>query len=144
MCLVAQLCPTLYGPMDHSPPGSSVHWDSPSKNTGVGCHALFQGIFPTQGSKPGLPPCRWILYYLSHQKSPDTRWVILIKSLWVQVPCRVLAGFESQHMGSSPNVRWKYLWYWSWRGSSDLASWNKILIPCQELNLGNLDGNQES
>ena len=29
-------------------------WDSPGKNTGVGCHALLQGIFPTQGSNPGL------------------------------------------------------------------------------------------
>ena len=29
-------------------------WDSPGKNTGVGCHALFQGIFPTQGSNPCL------------------------------------------------------------------------------------------
>ena len=35
--------------------------DSPGKNTGVGCHALLQGIFPTQGSNPGLPYCRWIL-----------------------------------------------------------------------------------
>jgi len=38
--------------MDCSLPGSSVHGDSPGKNTGVGCHALFQGIFPTQGSNP--------------------------------------------------------------------------------------------
>ena len=36
--------------MDCSPPGSSVHEDSPGKNTGVGCHALLQGIFPTQES----------------------------------------------------------------------------------------------
>ena len=38
--------------MDCSPPGSSVHGDSPGKNTGVGCHALLQGIFPIQGSNP--------------------------------------------------------------------------------------------
>ena len=56
--------------MDCSPPGSSVHRDSPDKNTGVSCHAL-QGIFPTQGSNPGLLHCRWILYHLSHQGSPD-------------------------------------------------------------------------
>ena len=37
------------------PPGSSVHGHSPGKNTGVGCHALLQGIFPTQRSKSGLP-----------------------------------------------------------------------------------------
>ena len=69
-CLVAQLCPTLCNPVDCSPPGSSVHGDSPGKNTGVGCHALLQGIFPTQGSKPVLPHCRKILYHLSHQGSP--------------------------------------------------------------------------
>ena len=37
------------------------------KNIGVGCHALLQGIFPTQGSNPGLPHCRWILYQLRYQ-----------------------------------------------------------------------------
>ena len=48
LCLVPQSCPTLCDPMHHSPPGSSVHRDSPDKNTGVGCHVLLQGIFPTQ------------------------------------------------------------------------------------------------
>ena len=67
LCLVAQLCLTLYDPINCSPPGPSVHEDSPGKNTGVGCHALFQGIFPTQGSNPGLPHCRCVLYHLSHQ-----------------------------------------------------------------------------
>ena len=52
---VAQSCPALCNPMDCSLPGSSVHGDSPGKNTRVGCHALLQGIFPTQGSNPGLP-----------------------------------------------------------------------------------------
>ena len=33
-------------------------WDSPGKNTGVGCHFLLQGIFPTQGSNLGPLPCR--------------------------------------------------------------------------------------
>ena len=65
--LVVQLCPTLCNPMDCSLLGSSVHGDSPGKNSGVGCHALFQGIFPTQGSNPGLLHCRQILYCLSHQ-----------------------------------------------------------------------------
>ena len=36
----------------------------------MGCHFLLQGIFPTQGSNPGLPHCRWILYQLSQQGSP--------------------------------------------------------------------------
>ena len=46
----AQSCLILFNPMDYSPPGSSVHGDSPGKNTRMGCHALFQGIFLTQGS----------------------------------------------------------------------------------------------
>ena len=45
-------------------------WNSPGKKTRVGCHFLLQGIFPTQGSKPGLTHCRQILYQLSHQGSP--------------------------------------------------------------------------
>ena len=64
LCLDAQLYPTLCSPMDCSPPGSSVHGDSPGKNTGVGCHA------PGDLPNPGLPHCRQILYHLSHQGSP--------------------------------------------------------------------------
>ena len=70
MFLVTQSSPTLCDPMDCSPPGTSVQGDSPDKNTGVGCHALLQGIFPTQGLNPGLPHCRQILYQLSHQGRP--------------------------------------------------------------------------
>ena len=55
-----QSCLTLCDPMDCSPPGSSGHGDCPGKNTGVGCHALLQGIFPTQRLNPGLLHCRWI------------------------------------------------------------------------------------
>ena len=51
VCLVAQSCPTLYNPMDCSPPGSSVPGDSPGKNTGVGCHASSRGSF-----NPGIEP----------------------------------------------------------------------------------------
>ena len=56
--LVAQLCPTLCNPMDCNPPGSSVHGILQVNNTEVGNHSLFQGIFVTQGSNPGLPHCR--------------------------------------------------------------------------------------
>ena len=58
LCLVAQSCLILCDPVDCSPPG---------KHTGVDCHALLQGIFPTQGSNPGLLHCRQILYRPSHQ-----------------------------------------------------------------------------
>ena len=64
---VAQSCLTLCNPVD-SP------WNSPGQNTGVGCHFLLQGIFPTQGSNPGLPHCRQIHYQLSHQGNPSTLW----------------------------------------------------------------------
>ena len=53
--------------MDCRPPGSSVHGDSTGRNTGVGYHALLQGIFPIQGSNPDLLHCRRILYQLSYQ-----------------------------------------------------------------------------
>ena len=61
LCLVAQSGLTLCYLMDCSPPGSSVHGDSPSKNTGVACHALLQGLIPTQGLNPSLLHCRLIL-----------------------------------------------------------------------------------
>ena len=60
-------------PMDCSPPGSAVHGDSPGKNTEVGCHALLQGIFPTQGLNPGLPHCRWIL---NHWTTREIPWLV--------------------------------------------------------------------
>ena len=56
-----QSWPTLYDPMDCSPPGSSVHGDYPGKNNGVGCHVLLQEIFLTQGSNSRL------LYFLHWQ-----------------------------------------------------------------------------
>ena len=72
MCpsVLSQSCLTLCDPMDCSPPGSSVHADSPGKNTGVGCHALLQGIFPNQGSNLGLLYWGQILYHVSHQEAP--------------------------------------------------------------------------
>ena len=48
-CSLTQSCPTLCDHVDCSPPGSNVHRIS-GKNTGVACHFLLQGIFPTQGS----------------------------------------------------------------------------------------------
>ena len=62
---VSQSCPKslqtygLYSP-----------WNSLGQNTGVGSLCLLQGVFPMQGSNPGLPHCRRILYYLSHLGSP--------------------------------------------------------------------------
>jgi len=58
---VTQLCPTL------------CPWNSPGQNAGMGSCSLLQGIFPTQGSNPGLLHCRWIIYHLSHQEGPMER-----------------------------------------------------------------------
>ena len=57
---VAQLCWTL------RPHGLYSSGNSPGQNTEVGSLSLLQGVFPTQGSNPGLPHCRWILHQLSH------------------------------------------------------------------------------
>ena len=46
-------------------------WNSPGQNTGEGSPSLLQGIFPTQGSKPGLLHCRWILYQLSTREAQE-------------------------------------------------------------------------
>ena len=71
LCLVSQSCPTLRDPMDCSLPGSSVHGDSLGKHTGVGCHVLLQGIFPIQGSNPGLPPCRWFFTVWANREAHE-------------------------------------------------------------------------
>ena len=71
LCLVTQSCPTLCDPMDYNLPGSSVYGGSPGMDTEVGCHALLQGIFPTQGWNPSHPYCMWILYCLSHQEAQE-------------------------------------------------------------------------
>ena len=60
-------------PMDCSPPRLLCLWIFPGKDTGLGCHFLLQGIFPTQGSNPRLLHCRRILYWLSHQGSPTLK-----------------------------------------------------------------------
>ena len=58
------------------PHGLYNPWTFPDKNIGVGSLSLLQGIFPTQGSNPGLAHCWWILYQLSHKGSPRIlEWV---------------------------------------------------------------------
>ena len=96
LCLVAQSCLILCHPMNCSPLRSSVHGDSLGKITGVGWNALLQGIFPTQGSNPGLPDCRWILYCLSHQGSPILCYIPL-KSMKKKIGFFVLWPFKKKH-----------------------------------------------
>ena len=87
LCLVAQSRLAFCNPMYCSSLGSSVYRDSPGTNNGVDCHALLQGIFPTQGSNPGLLYCRWILTnWATREAQKDigicifntwTRWFLL-------------------------------------------------------------------
>ena len=63
-------------------------WNSPGQNTGVGSLSLLQGVFPTQGLNPGLPHCRWILYYRSTREALVERsplfLVICFLFFWIQ------------------------------------------------------------
>ena len=68
LLLSLESCPTVR-PRRGQPTRLPHPWDSPGKNNGVGCHSLLQGIFPTQGSNPGLLHCRQIIYHVSHQGS---------------------------------------------------------------------------
>ena len=65
------------------PHGLYSPWNSLGQNTQVGSHSILQGIFPTQGSNPGLPHCRQTLYQLSHKGSPRIlEWVAYPFSRW--------------------------------------------------------------
>ena len=80
---VTKSCTTLWDPMDYS---LLCPWNSPGKNTGVGCHFLLQGIFPTQGLNPHLLRWQADSLPLSHQGSYfiwiKVRQHWFLKSLW--------------------------------------------------------------
>ena len=78
--LVVKSCPTLANPGTIACQGP-LSWGFPGKNTGVGCHSLLQGIFPTQGSNLGFLHCRQTLYCLSHRESPSDLAVLLLVML---------------------------------------------------------------
>ena len=99
--LVAQSCPTLCDPLDCSPPGPSVYGDSPGKNTGMGCHALLQGIFLTNGLNPGLLHCRHICWHLSLQGSPHIVGTNLIVTEWMS---RWMSQFKLQSQTFGPGT----------------------------------------
>ena len=66
-CVSRSVVPNSLRPHGLQPTRLLCPWDFPGKDTGVGCHFLLQGIFPTQGSNPGLLHCRQILYRLSYK-----------------------------------------------------------------------------
>ena len=108
LCLVPQSCPTLCNPMDCSLLGSSAHGDSPGKNTGVGCHGLFQVIFPIQGSNPGLSHCRRFFTIWVTRKAPRSlaprkqRQKVFYEILIIQLTLVSLMNSVSVRMPSFP------------------------------------------
>ena len=113
------------------PQGLNSPWNSPGQNTGVGNLSLLQGIFPTQGSKPGLPHCRRILHHLSHKGSPRMlAWVacpLSGGSFWprnrIRVSC-IAAGFFTiwatrEASGISLSDFFKNLEFYKFRGLED-------------------------
>ena len=82
------------------------HWDSPSRNTGVGCHSLLQGVFPTQGLNPGLLHCRWILYHLNHEfRKAWMKWLSSFDLLY-QITIDLVA-YKPQKFTSHCSRVWK-------------------------------------
>ena len=71
-CSVTSVVSVLCEPVDCVAQQLLCQWDSTGKNTGMGCHALLQGTFPTQGWNSSLLHCRRILYPLNHLGSPGT------------------------------------------------------------------------
>ena len=86
-------------------------WDSPDKNTGVGCHFLLQGIFPTQGLNLGLLPCRQIPYGLSYEGSPIMHGCMLsgFSHVWLFVMLQTVAGQAPLSRGLSRQEYWSGL-----------------------------------
>ena len=136
-CLVAQSCPTLCEPpRDCSLPGSSVLGDSPGKNTREGCHALLQGIFPIQGSNPGLPHWRRILYCLSHQWSPgstDNNLVNILPEfpgIFVIWPCStfedLVDGMSFFFFPQIPSKEAEELLYWLDLNTENKVHWEEL------------------
>ena len=106
---VAQSCLTLLDPTD-------CLWNSPSQNTGVGSLSLLQGIFPIQGSNPGLLHCKWILYQLSHKGSPRIlEWVAYHFSRGYSQP-RNRTGVSC--------IAGRFFADWATR--EDLQAWNRV------------------
>ena len=113
LCAVAQLCLTLCNSMDHRPAKLLCPCDYPGRNTGVGCYALLQGIFLTQGLNPRL---LHLLHWqadslpLGHLGSPDLR---SMKS-HLQIIAQDTAGKSNVNTKIAIDLRVKYYRKWSY------------------------------
>ena len=136
---VTQSCRALSDPKNCSQPGSSVHGDSPGKNTRVGYYALLQGIFPTQGSNPGL----WVDSLLSEPPvKPENTGVGSLSLLqgnflsqelnWGLLHCRQIL-YQLSYLGSPDCVipstkNWPEILSVNTRGIfSKLGDWKRVI-----------------
>ena len=105
------------------PHGLYSLWNSPGQNTGVGSLSLLQGVLPSQGLTPGLPHCRWILYQLSHQGSPNSIQHLLyadtIYDIYVHVYVYVCIHLFNPHNSS---MKYDYYFYFTDREPKVLKS----------------------
>ena len=93
-----QLCPTLYDHTDCSPPGSSVHGDSPEYWSGLPCPP--PGDLPNQGIEHReLLHCRWILYHLSHQGVNNSIYLMDGQEHQLSWNIQGLKTVSSRHIG---------------------------------------------
>ena len=95
-------------------------WDFLGKSTGVGCHFLLQGIFPTQGSNPGLLHCRQMLYCLRISlegilKSRDITLSTKVRLVKAVVFPLVMYGCESWTTKKAKRQRIDAFELWCWR-----------------------------
>ena len=121
--------------MDYSPPGCL--WNSPGKNTGVGCHSLLQGIFPTQVSNLGLLHCRqfFFFFFLIIWGTSESlkAWLLLLLSHFSRV--RLCATPQTEAHQAPPSLGFSRQEHWSglpfpspvhesekWKGSCSVVS----------------------
>ena len=92
------------------PHGLYSPWNSSGQNTGVGCLSLLQGIFPTQGSNPGVPYCRRILYQLSYQAIRElVKNLTIVRETWVP-PLGWEDPLEKGNSSHSSILAWRIPW----------------------------------
>ena len=120
------------------PNGLYSPWNSPGQNTGVGSCFLLQGIFPTQGSNPGLSHCRQILYHLSHQGSPSSirvvssaypRLLIFLPAILIPACVSSSPAFRMLYPVSKLNNQGDNIQPWC----TPFPIWNQCVVPCPVL-----------
>ena len=140
---MSRLCPTLWDPMDYSPPGSSVHGIFQARNTGVGCHFLLQRILLTQGSNLHL---LCLLHWLvdsspltslcANRNRPSSGWLVSTMAVASSVP-NVTHNQSPENTPQAASVfsRWPHppspgVCEWQSRGLRQLSACKNFLTNC--------------